>query len=75
MPSKAIELTAFDAYKKLLSHEDEEGKLKRPGPLLTGLAGAAAGTYGFNLCSSVIEARFRLSALALTHVADLSATF
>ena len=43
MPSKAIELTAFDAYKKLLSHEDENGKLKRPGPLLTGLAGAAAG--------------------------------
>ena len=43
MPSKAIELTAFDAYKKLLSHEGEDGKLKRPGPLLTALAGAAAG--------------------------------
>lgn len=43
MPSKAIELTAFDAYKKLLSHEDRDGKLKRPGPLLTALAGAAAG--------------------------------
>ena len=43
MPSKAIELTAFDAYKKLLSHEDGDGKLKRPGPVLTGLAGAAAG--------------------------------
>ena len=44
MPSKAIELTAFDAYKKLLSHEDGDRKLKRPGPLLTGLAGAAAGS-------------------------------
>lgn len=43
MPSKAIELSAFDAYKKFLSHEDEQGKLKRPGPLLTALAGAAAG--------------------------------
>ena len=43
MPSKAIELSAFDAYKKLLSHHDEDGQLKRPGPLLTGLAGAAAG--------------------------------
>lgn len=45
MPSKAIELTAFDAYKKLLSHKDEEGTLKRPGPLLTGFAGAAAGIH------------------------------
>ncbi|KAA6425606.1 MAG: hypothetical protein FRX49_04503 [Trebouxia sp. A1-2] len=43
MPSKAIELAAFDAYKKLLSHEGDDGKLMRPGPLLTGLAGAAAG--------------------------------
>lgn len=43
MPSKAIELSAFDAYKKFLSHHDERGELKRPGPLLTGLAGAAAG--------------------------------
>lgn len=49
MPSKAIELTAFDAYKKLLSHEDEDGKLKRPGPLLTALAGAAAG--GTSICA------------------------
>ena len=47
MPSKAIELTAFDAYKKLLSHDDEDGKSKRPGPLLTGLAGAAAGRSAF----------------------------
>lgn len=45
MPSKAIELSAFDAYKKFLSREDEHGKLKRPGPLLTGLAGAAAGDF------------------------------
>ena len=45
MPSKAIELTAFDAYKKLLSHEDADGNLKRPGPLLTALAGAAAGRH------------------------------
>ncbi len=43
MPSKAIELAAFDAYKKLLSHEDENGKLMRPGPVFTALAGAAAG--------------------------------
>ncbi|KAL0033044.1 hypothetical protein WJX77_012276 [Trebouxia sp. C0004] len=43
MPSKAIELAAFDAYKKMLSHEGDNGKLMRPGPLLTGLAGAAAG--------------------------------
>ena len=51
MPSKAIELTAFDAYKKLLSHEGEDGKLKRPGPLLTALAGAAAGnTSTSSLC-------------------------
>ena len=43
MPSKAIELAAFDAYKKLLSREGDDGKLMRPGPLLTALAGAAAG--------------------------------
>ena len=49
MPSKAIELTCFDAYKRLLSHKDEEGKLCRPGPLLTGLAGAAAGNVLFVL--------------------------
>ena len=47
MPSKAIELAAFDAYKKLLSHEGDDGKLMRPGPLLTGLAGAAAGAMSF----------------------------
>ncbi|DBA66960.1 TPA: hypothetical protein ACH3X2_002072 [Trebouxia sp. C0005] len=47
MPSKAIELAAFDAYKKLLSHEGDDGKLMRPGPLLTGLAGAAAGATSF----------------------------
>ena len=49
MPSKAIELAAFDAYKKLLSHEDANGKVMRPGPLFTGLAGAAAGIH----CHSV----------------------
>ena len=53
MPSKAIELTAFDAYKKLLSHEDANGKLKRPGPLLTALAGAAAGG-DFHLCLPLV---------------------
>lgn len=50
MPSKAIELSAFDAYKKFLSREDEHGKLKRPGPLLTGLAGAAAGNQLTGTC-------------------------
>lgn len=50
MPSKAIELAAFDAYKKLLSREDEEGRLMRPGPLLTGLAGAAAGALPCLMC-------------------------
>ena len=53
MPSKAIELAAFDAYKKLLSHTDPDGKLMRPGPLLTGLAGAMAGNTIFSRAQGV----------------------
>ena len=63
MPSKAIELTAFDAYKKLLSHEDGDGKLKRPGPLLTGLAGAAAGSTSLSCCHAYVRS-FNLKMLA-----------
>jgi hypothetical protein len=44
IPSKAIELATFDLYKTLLSPHGAHGEVtRRPGPLLTGLAGAAAG--------------------------------
>ena len=44
IPSKAVELAAFDIFKGLLATTNEEtGKVSRPGALLTGLAGAAAG--------------------------------
>lgn len=44
IPSKAVELAAFDIFKGLLASTNEEtGKVSRPGALLTGLAGAAAG--------------------------------
>jgi hypothetical protein len=39
IPSKAIELAAFDLYKSLLTRHTSH----KPGPLFTGLAGAAAG--------------------------------
>ena len=44
IPSKAVELAAFDIFKGMLASTNEEtGKVSRPGALLTGLAGAAAG--------------------------------
>jgi hypothetical protein len=44
-PSKAIELVAFDAYKKLLSQLNRQRgeQLASPGPLTLGAAGAMAG--------------------------------
>ena len=44
MPSKAIELSAFDLYKRLLGGHDAAGKPKGPGGAATALAGALAGT-------------------------------
>ncbi len=55
MPSKAIELAAFDAYKKMLSHEGDDGKLRRPGPLLTALAGAAAGAISLYIYAYIYK--------------------
>lgn len=43
MPSKAIELSAFDLYKRLLGGHDAAGKPKGPGGAATALAGALAG--------------------------------
>ena len=45
MPSKAIELSAFDLYKRLLSRRDAETGLRKPaGGIATSVAGALAGT-------------------------------
>ena len=44
MPSKAIELSAFDLYKRLLAGHDAAGKPRGPGGAATALAGALAGT-------------------------------
>jgi hypothetical protein len=43
MPSKAIELSAFDLYKRVLGGRDASGAPKGPGGVGTALAGAMAG--------------------------------
>ncbi len=43
MPSKAIELSAFDLYKRVLGGKDAAGAPKGPGGAATALAGALAG--------------------------------
>lgn len=44
MPSKAIELTSYDVYKRFLSHTDlRTGKKRPPGPVASFMAGALAG--------------------------------
>lgn len=43
MPSKAIELSAFDLYKRLLGGKDAAGAPKGPSGAATALAGALAG--------------------------------
>lgn len=43
MPSKAIEFTAFDAYKKVLCRRDKATGTKTCGPLSSAVAGGAAG--------------------------------
>ena len=55
MPSKAIELSAFDLYKRLLGGRDAAGKPKGPGGAATALAGAMAGS-GRVVCWVLCEA-------------------
>jgi hypothetical protein len=55
MPSKAIELSAFDLYKRVLGGRDASGAPKGPGGVGTALAGAMAGAQA-SLCLGLCRA-------------------
>lgn len=48
-PSKAVELAAFDLYKRILGQQSLTGEWRPPGPLGLSIAGALAGPSPFSL--------------------------